>query len=59
MAEPQEPKQQSARPEEEDAPEREAGDRPEPPPGHVGNLPEEEPIVGNPFDFPPDEPRQM
>jgi hypothetical protein len=56
MAKPQEPKPQLPRPDEEDAPQREAGDRPVPTPGHIGNLPDEAPGVGNPMNFPPNEP---
>ena len=56
MAKPQEPQPQPPRPDEEDAPQREAGDRPVPTPGHIGNLPDDAPGVGNPMNFPPNEP---
>jgi len=56
MAQPQNPTPQTVRPEEEEGPQREAGDRPVPTPGHIGNLPDEEPGVGNPIVFPADEP---
>jgi hypothetical protein len=56
MAEHNDPKQQPHRPEEEEGPQREAGDRPVPTPGHIGNLPDEEPGIGNPIVFPPDQP---
>ncbi len=52
MADPKEPKPQPLQPDE-DGPKREAGDRPVPTPGHIGNLPDEEPGVGNPIVFPP------
>lgn len=37
-------------PEEERGPEREAGDRPAPVPGHVGNLPDKPTPIGNPLE---------
>ncbi len=52
MADPKEPQPQPLQPDE-DGPKREAGDRPVPTPGHIGNLPDEEPGVGNPIVFPP------
>jgi hypothetical protein len=50
---PQQPSQQP--PEDEVQPERQAGDRPAPTPGHIGNLPDDAP--GLPVAFPPQEPR--
>jgi hypothetical protein len=35
---------------------RQAGDRPVPTPGHIGNLPDEAPGPGKPIIFPPHEP---
>jgi hypothetical protein len=58
MAEHESPKPEPRLPEDEDAPQREAGDRPVPTPGRVGNLPDEDgPVPGLPIAFPPSEPR--
>lgn len=58
MAEHEDPKQQPRLPEDEGAHKRQAGDRPVPTPGRVGNLPDETtPGPDRTVVFPPREPR--
>ncbi|WP_224240609.1 hypothetical protein [Hyalangium gracile] len=57
MAEHDNPNPQPRLPEDEDRLKRQAGDRPMPTPGHIGNLPDDAPGPGKPVVFPPREPR--
>jgi len=57
MAKQDRPQQPSQQPSEDEAqPQRQAGDRPAPTPGHIGNLPDDAPEL--PVAFPPQAPRQ-
>jgi hypothetical protein len=53
MAEKEKPKRDPQLPEDEQVLKREAGDRPVPTPGHIGNLPDDAPGPGVPVAFPP------
>jgi hypothetical protein len=57
MAEHENPTPEPRLPEDEDRFKRQAGDRPVPTPGHIGNLPDDAPGPGKPVVFPPREPR--
>jgi hypothetical protein len=57
MAEHENPHPEPRLPEDEDRHKRQAGDRPLPTPGHIGNLPDDAPGPGKPVVFPPREPR--
>jgi hypothetical protein len=53
MAEHEKPKKEPRLPQDEQELRRQAGDRPLPTPGHVGNLPDDSPGPGRPVVFPP------
>ena len=53
MGEHQQPKREPRLPDDEQDVKRQAGDRPVPTPGHIGNLPEDAPGPGAPVAFPP------
>jgi hypothetical protein len=55
MAEHPTPKKDPRLPQDEQELKREAGDRPLPTPGHIGNLPDDAPGQGKPVGFPPRE----
>lgn len=55
MAEHPTPKKDPRLPQDEQELKREAGDRPVPTPGHIGNLPDDAPGQGKPVGFPPRE----
>ena len=57
MAEHENPTPEPRLPEDEEHIKRQAGDRPVPTPGHIGNLPDDAPGPGKPVVFPPAEPR--
>jgi hypothetical protein len=57
MAEHETPTPEPRLPEDEDRFKRQAGDRPVPTPGHIGNLPDDAPGPGKPVVYPPHEPR--
>lgn len=56
MAEHENPQPEPRLPEDEERIKRQAGDRPVPTPGHIGNLPDDAPGPGKPVVFPPREP---
>jgi hypothetical protein len=53
MAEKDKSKHDPRLPDDEQPLKREAGDRPVPTPGHIGNLPDDAPSQGQPVGFPP------
>jgi hypothetical protein len=53
MAEHEQPKKEPRLPDDEEELKRQAGDRPLPTPGHIGNLPDDAPGQGLPVSFPP------
>lgn len=53
MAEHEQPKKEPRLPDDEEALKRQAGERPVPTPGHIGNLPDDAPGQGRPVAFPP------
>ncbi len=58
MAERETPKKDPRLPQDETPLKREAGDRPIPTPGHIGNLPDDSPGPGKPVVFPPHSPEE-
>ena len=59
MAEHDRPKHEPPLPEDDEGHRtRQAGDRPIPTPGHIGNLPDDTPGPGKPIAFPPHSPEE-